>query len=95
MTNVADAQAKMKKFTSPKDDSDLYSDVREVGENVKDLGSSLGNIATHQYGHAQDMATDALHETGDAIRRNPLLAVGISAGLGFVVGLFRGGRTRG
>ncbi|MGD0533703.1 MAG: hypothetical protein ABSA62_15965 [Methyloceanibacter sp.] len=41
---------------------------------------------------AQDVATDAIKETGDAIQRNPLTAIGIGFGVGFVFGLAMGGR---
>jgi ElaB/YqjD/DUF883 family membrane-anchored ribosome-binding protein len=84
MTDIAGAQTHAKKFANQ---SDLSSDVREVRENIKDLGDSVG-----QYDRAQDAATDAIQETGDAIQRNPLTAIGIGFGVGFVFGLAMGGR---
>ena len=89
MTNIAGAQTHAKKFANQ---SDLSSDVREVRENIKDLGDSVGHMASRQYDRAQDMATDAIQETGDAIQRNPLTAIGISLGVGFIFGLAMGGR---
>jgi len=38
------------------------------------------------------MATDAIQDTGDAIQRNPLTAIGIGIGVGFLLGRFLGGR---
>jgi ElaB/YqjD/DUF883 family membrane-anchored ribosome-binding protein len=38
------------------------------------------------------MATDAIRETGHAIQRNPLTAIGIGFGVGFLFGLAMGGR---
>ena len=49
-------------------------------------------MASRQYERAQDMATDAIQETGDAIQRNPLTAIGIGFGVGFLLGLAMGGR---
>ena len=49
-------------------------------------------MASRQYERAQDVATDAIQETGDAIQRNPLTAIGIGLGVGFLLGLAMGGR---
>ena len=87
MTNLAGAQEQAKKFANQ---NDLSSDVQEVRENFKDLGDSVGHMASRQYERAQDTATDAIQETGDAIQRNPLTAIGIGFGVGFVFGLFPG-----
>src|SRR6476659_7037999 len=92
MANLAGAQARAKKFANQ---NDLSSDVQEVRENIKDLGDSVGHLAsrrTRQYERAQDMATDAIQETGDAIQHNPLTAIGISLGVGFLFGRAMGGR---
>ena len=44
-------------------------------------------------GHAyEDVATDAIQGTGDAIQRNPLAAIGIGIGVGFLLGRSLGGR---
>ena len=90
MTNFAGAQAQAKKFANQNDQS---SDVQEVRENIKDLGDSVGHMASRQYERAQDVATDAIQETGDAIQRNPLTAIGIGFGVGFLFGLAMGGRS--
>ena len=49
-------------------------------------------MASRQYERAQDVATDAFQETGDAIQRNPLTAIGVGLGVGFLLGLAMGGR---
>ena len=89
MTNFAGAQTHAKKFANQ---NELSSDAQEVREKVKDLGDSVGHMASRQYERAQDMATDAIQETGDVIPRNPLAAIGISLGVGFLFGRFLGGR---
>ena len=78
MSNFAGAQPQAKKFANQNDQS---SDVQEVRENIKDLGDSIGRMASRQYERAQDVATDAIQETGDAIQRNPLTAIGIASAL--------------
>jgi ElaB/YqjD/DUF883 family membrane-anchored ribosome-binding protein len=89
MTNFAGAQTQPKKFTNQ---NNLLSDVQEVGTNIKDLGDSVGHMASRQYERAHDMATDAMQETGDVIQRYPLTAIGIGLGVGFVLGVAIGGR---
>ena len=91
MSNVAGAQAQAKKFANQNHDS---SDVQEIRDNIKDLGSSVGDMATRQYERAQGTVTDSLQEAGNAVRRNPLTAIGMGLGVGFVLGLVTGGRSR-
>ena len=46
MANFASAQTQAKKFAKQ---NDLSSDVQQVRENIKDLGDSVGHIASRQY----------------------------------------------
>jgi ElaB/YqjD/DUF883 family membrane-anchored ribosome-binding protein len=63
-------------------------------EGINELGSSVGDMANRQYQRAQDAATDALDDTSDAIQRNPLTAIGIGLGVGFLLGIIlTGGRS--
>jgi ElaB/YqjD/DUF883 family membrane-anchored ribosome-binding protein len=91
MDNVAGAQAQAKNFAGQ---NFVSSDAEEIRDAIKDLGSSVGDMATRQYGRAQDTLTDSLQEAGSAVRRNPLTAIGIGLGVGFVLGLVTGGRSR-
>ena len=43
-------------------------------------------------GNPEFSTTDAIQETGDAIQRNPLAAISIAFGVGFLFGLAMGGR---
>ena len=88
MSNVAGAQAPAKKFAHQ------TSDVEDIRENIQDLGNSVGDMATRQYERAHDTVSDALRETSSAIQRNPLAAIGIGLGLGFLVGLVSSGRSK-
>lgn len=91
MSNAARAQAQTKKFAHQNGQS---SDAQEIREDIKDLAGSVGDMATRQYGRAQDTATDMLHEASSSIRRNPLTAIGIGVGVGFLFGLMTGGRGK-
>jgi ElaB/YqjD/DUF883 family membrane-anchored ribosome-binding protein len=45
-------------------------------------------MANKQINRAQDKALDAANEAEAAIKRNPLSAVAIAVGLGFLFGVF-------
>jgi ElaB/YqjD/DUF883 family membrane-anchored ribosome-binding protein len=49
-------------------------------------------MANRQYERPQDVATDVIQGTSDTIQRNPLAAIGIGIGVGFLLGRFLGGR---
>jgi ElaB/YqjD/DUF883 family membrane-anchored ribosome-binding protein len=90
MTNVAGGAQSQANKAGPTNKS---SDVDDIREGISDLGSSVGDMANRQYQRAQDMATDALDETSDAIQRNPFAAIGIGLGVGFGLGVIVGGRS--
>lgn len=91
MSNFASAQAQAKKAASERHES---SDAQDLRKNIQDIGNSIGDVATRQYERAHDTVSDALQETGSAIQRNPMAAVGIGLGLGFLLGLVSGGRSK-
>ena len=71
------------------------SDIDELRDNVADIASSVGDMASHQYEQAYDVATNAVEETGQIIRRNPLASIGVGLGVGFLLGLIlTGGRAQ-
>jgi ElaB/YqjD/DUF883 family membrane-anchored ribosome-binding protein len=61
--------------------------TKSIGEEVSEFAGDVGRMASKQYGRAQDMAVDAFDETHAAIRRNPLLSLGIALGIGFLLGV--------
>jgi ElaB/YqjD/DUF883 family membrane-anchored ribosome-binding protein len=44
-------------------------------------------MAGQQFGRAQDVAADAYDEAHAAVRRNPLVALAIALGVGFLFGV--------
>ena len=66
--------------------------ARSIGESVGEFASDMSRQAGKQFGHAQDMAVDAYDEAAAAMRRNPLTAVLIALGVGFLFGVVLGSR---
>jgi ElaB/YqjD/DUF883 family membrane-anchored ribosome-binding protein len=66
----------------------LAAQVDAIRADIQNLTSTVGRIANKQLGRAQDRAMEAANEAEDAIRRNPLSAVAIAVGLGFLFGVF-------
>jgi ElaB/YqjD/DUF883 family membrane-anchored ribosome-binding protein len=66
--------------------------VKSIGEEVRDFAGDYGRMAGKQYGRAQDMALDSLDETYAAMKRNPLLTLGIALGIGLAFGMLTGVR---
>lgn len=69
-------------------DADLSSEVEAIKGDVQKLAATIGDVAKRQAGRAQDNAVDAMHTAENYIRQNPLQAVAIAVGLGFLYGLF-------
>lgn len=91
MSNVAGAHAQAKKAAF---ENHAASDVQDIRDNLQDIGNSVGDMATRQYERAHDTVSDALQETGTAIQRNPLAAIAVGLGVGFLFGLVSGGRSK-
>jgi ElaB/YqjD/DUF883 family membrane-anchored ribosome-binding protein len=61
--------------------------AKTIGEEASDFAGDVGRMASKQYRRAQDMAVDALDDTYAAMKRNPLLTLGIALGIGFLLGV--------
>ena len=89
MTNTPGAQAQASTHAS----RNSPSDIDELRDSIADIAGSVGDMASSQYEQAYDVATDAVEETGQIIRRNPLASIGVGLGVGFLLGLIlTGGR---
>ncbi len=71
-----------------RDADDLANQVDAIRADLQNLTSTVGRIANKQISRAQDKAIETASEAEEAIRRNPLQAVAIAAGLGFLFGVF-------
>ena len=61
--------------------------AKSIGDEVTDFAGDVSRMAGKQFGHAQDMAADAYDEAHAAVRRNPLVALAIALGVGFLFGV--------
>jgi ElaB/YqjD/DUF883 family membrane-anchored ribosome-binding protein len=66
--------------------------ARSIGEQVGEFASDVSREAGRQFGRAQDIAVDAYDEAHAAMRRNPLTAVLVALGIGFLFGIVSGRR---
>jgi ElaB/YqjD/DUF883 family membrane-anchored ribosome-binding protein len=73
---------------SPRNADELAGQIEAIRADLQTLSSTVARIAKGQMNRAQDKAMETAHEAEEAIRRNPLQAVAIAAGLGFLFGLF-------
>jgi uncharacterized protein YjbJ (UPF0337 family) len=69
-------------------ESYLVDEIDNIRTELQRLASSVGRIANKQIGRARVGATEAAHEAEAAITRNPLTAIAIAMGLGFLIGVF-------
>jgi len=69
-------------------ESYLADEIDNIRTELQSLASSVGRIANKQIDRAQVRATEVAHEAEAAIRRNPLTAIAIAVGLGFLIGVF-------
>jgi len=83
MSNSPGAQAQANTHAS----RNSPSDINELRDNAAAVAGSVGDMASSQYEQAYDVATDAVEETGQIIRRNPLASIGVGLGIGFLLGL--------
>jgi uncharacterized protein YjbJ (UPF0337 family) len=74
-------------FTN-RDTEELGDQIEAIRTDIQGLTSMVGRIANKQIGRAQDKALETANEAEEAIRRNPLSAVAIAVGLGFLFGVF-------
>jgi uncharacterized protein YjbJ (UPF0337 family)/ElaB/YqjD/DUF883 family membrane-anchored ribosome-binding protein len=70
------------------DTEDLADQIEAIRSDIQSLTSTVGRIANKQLGRAQDKAVEAANDAEEAIRRNPVSAVAIAVGLGFLFGVF-------
>ena len=66
--------------------------AKSIGEEIGDFAGDVGRTASKQYGRAQDMAVDAFDDAHTLIKGNPLTAIAIALGIGFILGVVAGSR---
>ncbi len=76
------------KRSASRDTDDLAAQLDAIRADMQNLTSTVSRIAGKQMNRAQGKAMETAQEAEDAIKRNPLQAVAIAAGLGFLFGVF-------
>lgn len=77
-----------KRGAGGRDADELANQIDAIRADLQNLTSTVGRIAKGQVNRAQDKAMETANEAEEAIRRNPLQAVAIAIGLGFLFGVF-------
>jgi ElaB/YqjD/DUF883 family membrane-anchored ribosome-binding protein len=71
-----------------KETEDLIAQIDAIRADMQNLSSTVSSIASKQMNRAQNKAMETKHDAEEAIKNNPLQAVAIAAGLGFLFGVF-------
>jgi ElaB/YqjD/DUF883 family membrane-anchored ribosome-binding protein len=66
---------------------ELADEIEAIRADIKKLSSTVGRIANDKLNRAQEGAMESAKEAEDAIRRNPLQAIAIAIGVGFLFGV--------
>jgi ElaB/YqjD/DUF883 family membrane-anchored ribosome-binding protein len=66
---------------------ELADEIEAIRADIQNLTSTVGRIANDKLSRAQEGAMESAKEAEDAIRRNPLQAVAIAIGVGFLFGI--------
>ena len=69
-------------------ESNLSEQIESLRAGIQSLASTVDRIAKEQMPHARAKAIGAVNEAEEAVKRNPLSALGIALGLGFLIGVF-------
>jgi ElaB/YqjD/DUF883 family membrane-anchored ribosome-binding protein len=77
-----------KRGAGARDAEDLANQIDAIRVDLQNLTSTVGRIASKQVNRARDRAGETAYEAEEAIRRNPLSAIAIAVGLGFLFGVF-------
>lgn len=67
---------------------ELAEQIDGIRADLQSLSSTVRRIANNQLGRFQDRAVETANQVEEAIRQNPLSALAIAAGLGFLFGVF-------
>jgi ElaB/YqjD/DUF883 family membrane-anchored ribosome-binding protein len=69
------------------DTDQIAKDLAGLREDLGWLTDDVKRLGGHQFENMQDTANAALEEVAAAVRRNPLMAVAIAIGAGFIYGV--------
>ena len=70
------------------ENQELANQIDAIRADIQSLTSTVGRMANKQMNRAQEKAMETANQAEEAIRQNPLSAVAIAVGLGFLFGVF-------
>ena len=76
------------KKSMSRDTEEIADQIDAIRADLQSLTSTVSRIANKQINRAQDRAVETANQAEEAIRQNPLSAVAIAVGLGFLFGVF-------
>ena len=76
------------KRAANRETEDIAAQIDAIRADMQNLTSTVSRIANTQMGRAQEKAIETAQDAEEAIKRNPLQAVAIAVGLGFLFGVF-------
>ena len=82
-----DTDVRGKKSMS-RDTEAIADQIDAIRADLQSLTSTVSRIANKQINRAQDKAVETANQAEEASRQNPLSAVSIAVGLGFLFGVF-------
>ena len=87
---MADKDADMPDHQALRDDlNEITSHIANLRGEVEALTGSIARAGSHQIERMQSGAHEAVAALEDAVRKDPLSAMGIAAGVGFLLGILR------
>jgi ElaB/YqjD/DUF883 family membrane-anchored ribosome-binding protein len=69
------------------DAHDIAEHIQFIRNDIEKLAGVVANAGGHQFDRAKSAASEAAFEFEAAVRRNPLPAIAIAAGIGFLYGV--------
>jgi uncharacterized protein YjbJ (UPF0337 family) len=67
-------------------ESNVAEEIESLRSGIQSLASTVERIAKEQLPNVRARTTEALNEAEEAVKRNPLTALAIALGLGFLIG---------
>jgi len=87
MSSTDDLRTGGAKRGASRDAAELANQIDAIRADLQNLTGTVTRVAKGQVNRAQDKALETAYEAEEAIRRNPLQAVAIAVGLGFMFGI--------
>jgi len=68
-------------------ESNLAEQIESLRSGIQNLSSTVDRITKEQFPRVRTRTTEALGDAEEAVKRNPISALAIALGLGFLIGM--------